>query len=247
MKVAACQLPETRNDVVAALELVKEYCADAARRGARLACFPECFLQGYELDPAYFADTAIDLSTEKFDDVLNQLRHLEPVIVIGLIEREANAFYNTAVVIERGRLIARYRKIHLLDGERSAFAPGVEPAIFEVDDVKVGINICYDLNFTESIRRNAIAGAKLLVCPCSNMMPRAKAEAWKLRHNEIRSIRAKEHRLWIASSDVVGDRDGRISYGPTAVIDPSGTIVDQVPLLTTGMVLAEIADVGASV
>lgn len=60
------------------------------------------------------------------------------------------------------------------------------------------------------------------------------------RHNEIRARHAKEHRLWIAASDIVGERDGRISYGPTAVIDPNGTIVAQVPLLTTGVVVVEI-------
>jgi predicted amidohydrolase len=107
--------------------------------------------------------------------------------------------------------------------------------------LKIGISICYDLNFSESIERNAIAGAQLLVCPCSNMMPRAKADEWKLRHNEIRSGHAKEHGLWIVSSDVVGERDGRVSYGPTAVIDPQGTVVTQVPLLAAGMVIAEIA------
>jgi hypothetical protein len=47
-------------------------------------------------------------------------------------------------------------------------------------------------------------------------------------------------RVWLLSSDVTGERGGRISYGPTAVIDPRGTVVDQVPLMTTGMALAEI-------
>jgi predicted amidohydrolase len=241
MKVATCQMPETRNDLVAAMSLVNEFGAAAASNGARLVCFPECFLQGYELAPEQVADSAIDLSSKKFREVLNEFSSLEPVIVVGLIEREAHAFYNSAVVIERGHLIARYRKMHLLQGERLTFKPGVEPAIFQVDELKIGINICYDLNFSESIERNAITGAKLLVCPCSNMMPRAKADEWKLRHNEIRSRQAKEHGLWIVCSDIVGERDGRISYGPTAVIDPSGTVVDQVPLLDTGMVIAEIS------
>jgi hypothetical protein len=42
------------------------------------------------------------------------------------------------------------------------------------------------------------------------------------------------------SSDVTGERDEWISYGPTAVIDPLGVVVAQVPLLKTGMVVAEI-------
>ena len=53
---------------------------------------------------------------------------------------------------------------------------------------------------------------------------------------------AKETKLWIISSDVTGEVDGRISYGPTAAINPIGQIVDQVPLLETGMITVEILD-----
>jgi hypothetical protein len=47
--------------------------------------------------------------------------------------------------------------------------------------------------------------------------------------------------MWLVSSDVTGVRgESRIAYGPTSVISPRGEIVTQVPLLTTGMVVAEI-------
>lgn len=46
--------------------------------------------------------------------------------------------------------------------------------------------------------------------------------------------------MWVVSSDVTGVRDSRIAYGPTSVISPQGEIVMQVPLMTTGMVVAEI-------
>lgn len=56
----------------------------------------------------------------------------------------------------------------------------------------------------------------------------------------MRSRHAKAHGVWIVSSDVTGERDQRISYGPTAVIDPQGTVIAQVPLQEAGMVVAEI-------
>jgi predicted amidohydrolase len=106
--------------------------------------------------------------------------------------------------------------------------------------MKVGINICYDLNFPESIGALARAGADLVVCPCNNMLSRTAAEQWKWRHNAIRSERAREARMWLVSSDVTGERGDWVSYGPTAVIDPDGTVVDQVPLMTIGTVAAEV-------
>jgi len=240
MKVAACQLPDVRNDVPRALSLIKKYAADAQERDANLICFPECFLQGYDIRAENVAEVAVDLNSDEFAHLLRELEHLEPVIVVGLIEREAGAFYNTAVAIEGGTLLARYRKTYLLKHEQSVFDPGKGSSIFDIAGTKVGINICYDLNFAESVASAAVAGAELLVCPCSNMMPRKTADEWKFRHHEIRSRRAREQSLWLVSSDVTGERDGLVSYGPTAVIDPNGVVIRQVPLMEAGMIVAEI-------
>jgi hypothetical protein len=46
--------------------------------------------------------------------------------------------------------------------------------------------------------------------------------------------------MWLVSSDVTGERGDWVSYGPTADIDPDGTVVDQLPLMTIGTVAAEV-------
>jgi len=182
-----------------------------------------------------------DLASPEFSRILRSLKDFQSTIVIGLIESERGARFNSAIVVRRGALVARYRKTHLLEKETSVFEPGHDYPVFEAGGVTVGINICYDTNFPEAVESVARAGAKLVVCPCNNMMSRATAEEWKYRHNEVRAMRAREARVWLLSSDVTGERDGRISYGPTAVIDPGGRVVEQVPLMTTGMALADIA------
>jgi predicted amidohydrolase len=243
MKVAACQLLEIRDDVRRAIALIRAQTLAAERVGANLICFPECFLQGYSVDPVHVADVAIDLSSPAFHDMVEELKPLEPVIVVGLIEKEGGHFYNTALAIERGAVVARYRKTHLLRGEKALFRPGEAFPVFDVLGVKVGINICYDLNFPESVQRASAAGVSLLACPCSNMMRRDAAEEWKPLHNEIRSRQARGHGVWILSADITGERGDHVSYGPTAVIDPTGKVVVQVPLSETGMVTAEIEHV----
>lgn len=47
--------------------------------------------------------------------------------------------------------------------------------------------------------------------------------------------------MWLLSSDVTGEREGKIAYGPTALIDPSGKVVEQVPLMTEGLLVAEVS------
>ena len=81
----------------------------------------------------------------------------------------------------------------------------------------------------------------MIVCTANNMMPYDKAEKSKLLHNQVRSKRAKETGLWFISADITNERDGRISYGPTAIINPEGKVVDQIPLCEVGMVSVEIS------
>jgi predicted amidohydrolase len=239
VRIAACQLPHVHNDLPRAMSLVTSYAVDAQHHAVQLVCFPECFLQGYDVRAEHVREVAIDLRSSEFAHILRSLEVCEPVIVVGVIEREGSRFYNSAVAIDHGKVVSHYRKTHLLNGEQSVFEAGKDYPVFEVHGTKVGINICYDLNFSEAIMAASDAGAELVACPCNNMMRRSTAEEWKLRHNEIRAARAREGSVWLVSSDVTGEEGDRISYGPTAVIDPKGMVIDQVPLMTTGMLIAE--------
>lgn len=242
MKVAACQLPEIVADVRTAVSLARTYAERAASEGACLVSLPECFLQGYDLEPAHLEKAALDLGGAAFREVLEALADVTPVVVLGVIERERELLYNTAVAIKRGRMIARYRKIHLLAPERAVFTAGREPAVFEVEGMRVGIAICNDLRSPEVVERTVLAGATVLVSPCSNRLPRAAAEEWRFRHHEIRARLAVAHGIWIVTADIVSERDGWISYGPSAIIDPRGEIVGQVPLMTEGLAVADIGN-----
>lgn len=66
------------------------------------------------------------------------------------------------------------------------------------------------------------------------------AEKLKHLHHEMRIERVNEAKVWLVSSDVTGESNGRISYGPTSAINPNGEVVEQVPLMETGMITIEI-------
>ncbi|CAN7208415.1 carbon-nitrogen hydrolase family protein [Neorhizobium sp. LjRoot104] len=240
IRIAAAQPNEYREDADAALACIAEVAAQAEYEGARLLCFPEGFLQGYLTDEISARRVALDLSSPEFDAVLRRIPKTEMTIVIGMIETEGGRLFNTALVIDRGAVIGRYRKIHLLDGEK-AFDPGTDTPIFEIDGLRFGINICYDTNFPEAARRVSELGASLLVCAANNMMPRDKAEIFKELHNAVRGDRCRETGLWLVSSDITGERDGRIAWGPTAVLNPEGDVVAQLPLDQPGLLIFDIS------
>jgi predicted amidohydrolase len=72
------------------------------------------------------------------------------------------------------------------------------------------------------------------------MHSRKTAERWKNVHNSARGDRCREAGLWLVSADVTGERDGRISWGPTAVLNPAGEVVAQLPLEKTGLLVIDI-------
>jgi predicted amidohydrolase len=238
-RIAAAQTPEFREDVEAALRHLADTAEQADAVAASLVCFPEGFLQGYLTDAEPARAAAIDLGSSVFAGVLGKLPQNGPMLVFGLIEVCDGRLFNTAAIVHGRALVGRYRKAHLLDRER-CFDAGSTPAVFQVGGLRFGINICYDTNFAAAAQGVAALGASLILCPANNMLPRKAAETWKDRHNAIRAKRCRETGLWLVSADVTGERDGLVSWGPTAVITPEGEVAAQLPLGRPGLLVFDL-------
>lgn len=239
VRIAAAQTVEFLENTEAALACLADVAARAEAQGASLLCFPEGFLQGYLTDEIPARRNAVDLNSLAFETVLSCFPKTGPMIVVGLIEVEEGRLFNTAIVVHRGILVGRYRKAHLLKGER-IFDPGCDTPVFEIAGLRFGINICYDTNFPEAARMLAERGVLLIVCLANNMSSRQTAEALRDVHNSVRGDRCRETGLWLVSSDVTGQRDGRISWGPTAVLNPAGEVVAQLSLEKPGLLVFDI-------
>lgn len=238
-KVASCQLREIREDRSQAAEVIADYSNKAEAAGARLVCFPECYAQGYLLDPAVAWRQAMSIGSTEFHKWLQPFRNIKPMLVVGMIEQEAGSLFNTAAVIKGGVLVGRYRKQNLLSREK-LFHAGSESPVFRADNFTFGIAICFDTQFPGTIAALRNQGAELIVCPANNMMGRDNAEKWKIRHNEMRGERCRETGLWLVSSDVTGTMGDCVGLGPTCVLDPDGHVIAQVPLGQEGIVTVEI-------
>lgn len=240
LRIGACQTPEILGDVEAALACMETFARRPASDEVDLLLFPECFLQGYLVDSEHISQHALDLTATSFQKILDRLSPIRPTLVFGVIEQSRAAYFNTAVVVRRGVLEGFYRKTHLVPGEH-VFQAGNAYPTFNLHGVTCGINICYDTNFPEAAKAVAAQGGRVLLVPSQNMMRLQTAEEWKCRHHAIRAERVRETGMWLVSADVTGARDvGRIGYGPTSVMNPNADVIAQVPLMTVGMVVAEI-------
>jgi predicted amidohydrolase len=147
------------------LRLFGEYVEKAGQEGADLILLPEgATLVGTGKSYLEVAETVPGPST----DYLGELaRKNHAYIVAGLVEKDGATFYNTAVLIGRnGRLEGRYRKVSLPREEiEGGLTPGTGFPVFDTDFGRVGILICWDIQFPEGARRLAEQGAEIVLLP----------------------------------------------------------------------------------
>lgn len=138
---------------------------EAGEREADIVCLPEGItVVGTNLGYAEVAEPIPGPTTERLGEAA---RKAGLYVVAGIYEREAEAVYNTSVLIGRdGTLIGKYRKVCLpreeIDG---GITPGTEYPVFDTDFGRVGMMICWDLHYPEVARELAAAGAEVVLMP----------------------------------------------------------------------------------
>ena len=148
----------------------------------------------------------------------------------SLVEAEGDRLFNTFYLFAPdGRQLARYRKLHLfsLMQEEQHFAPGQSSVIVEIDGLKIGLLICYDLRFPELSRQLALAGARLLLV--SAQWPRPRTAHWRA----LLKARALENQLFVAACNRVGRGGGHSFAGASTILDPWGRETLRLPLRET--------------
>ena len=88
-------------------------------------------------------------------------------VVFGVAEKTDRGICNTAVVVDHGRYVGKYQKMHLSDFEKRFFVRGEENRVFSVCGIRIGVQICFDLWFPEMAREQVRLGADLLCVPAN--------------------------------------------------------------------------------
>jgi len=217
MKIAVCQAEGVNGDVAKALDLVRSQAEVAAFRGASLVVFPEMFLTGYAIGEAVFA-MAEPSEGPSAAAVAAISRKTGVAILYGYPERKGDRIFNSALLIHPVQgAIANYRKTHLYGTEeKRLFVPGDDLVTADLDGLKVGILICYDVEFPEAVRALALAGAELIA------VPTALIEPFDIVSRMLVPARAFENQVYVAYAGMCG-REGDLGYcGLSCIVGPDG-------------------------
>jgi predicted amidohydrolase len=232
LPVALVQLDAT-GDVDANIQRASDLADEAAASGARLVVLPE-YLH-YRGGDDGFRASARPIPGAFTDAFAEVARRRDAWILAGsLAEGAAGSTRpcNTSVLITPdGSIAATYRKIHMfdvsvdngpVDMESARVTPGDRPVVADVDGIKVGMTVCYDLRFPELYRSLALAGAQVFTVP-SNFTERTGRDHWEV----LLRARAIENGAWVLAPGQSGGPPGQPAYGRSMVIDPWGTVVAQ--------------------
>lgn len=226
MRVALYQCPPLPLDVAGNLKRLHHVAHEAG--DADLLVLPEMFLTGYNIGAEAVGALAEAQDGPAAQTIAELARNAGLAILYGYPERaEYGQIYNSVQLIDAtGQRRCNYRKTHLFgDLDHSMFsAGGDEFPIVELNGWKLGLLICYDLEFPENTRRLALAGAELILVPTANMVPFDFVADVTVR------ARAFENQCYVAYANYCGHED-QIQYcGQSSIAAPNGQRVAQAGL-----------------
>ncbi|MCQ6556469.1 carbon-nitrogen hydrolase family protein [Streptomyces sp. C10-9-1] len=220
LRTALLQSSGRPGDVAANLKVLDEAAARAAEAGAGLLVCPELFLTGYAIGDAVprLAEPADGPGAAAVAEIA--VRH-GLAVHYGYPERSGELVHNSAQLIgPDGTRLANYRKTHLFGCfEQEHFTPGDRPVVqAELDGVRVGLLICYDVEFPENVRAHALAGTDLLLVPTAQMHP------FQFVAESVIPVRAFENQMYLAYVNRTGPEGEFEFVGLSSLAGPDGTV-----------------------
>jgi len=203
-----------------------EFTARAFGAGADLVVLPEMVVPGYALDASRLREVAEDIDGATVRAWLQSADAAGGYVVGGLCERDGDRLYNSAVIVGEGRVLLHYRKLHLFGREKDTLEPGDRgPPVVDTRLGVLGVCVCYDLRFVETMRILALQGAVLVCVPT----------AWVTGFDAVRHdadgmppqahgavLQANLNQVFVACASQVGQPGEFDLLGGSLVADPYG-------------------------
>ncbi len=237
MRIAAFQMKAVAADQAANLARIEKAAREASADGAELLVAPELALPGYGS-----GDDMRNLAEPPGGEIVAKLTLISLdariAILAGFAEAAEGSIYNSAVFADGRKEPVIYRKSHLYgDYERDMFAAELPSAcIVEHGGLRIGILICYDVEFPENVRRLAQAGADLVAVPTA--LP--ASDHAELIARKMIPVRAFENQVFVAYVNNCG-ADDLFSYaGLSAVAAPDGNLLAEADETSETLLFADI-------
>lgn len=202
------------------------------RDGADLVVLPECSDHQYILSSVEevreYSESLEGPSVSQWKDLATKWNRY---IVGGILEKDGNHFYNSAILIGPNGYIGHYRKIHLFNWEKDFLTPGnLGFPVFYLEEFEINISIliCYDLRFSEAVRTVAMKNCDVLVVP-TTWTSIGKKILWDANGYCLANYLAISHsysnRLSLVCANRAGKEKGVQFMGASIIVNENSEVV----------------------
>ncbi|NMG16205.1 NAD+ synthase [Aromatoleum bremense] len=225
LAIAVAQLNFTVGDLTANADRIIHALDQARAAGADLLLTPELALSGYPPEDLLLRPDFYRACSREVARIALHTRGI--TLVLGHPEERRDWRYNAASVIRDGEVVATYHK-HLLPNyevfdEERYFDRGLDACVFELNGVKLGVNICADLWESGPAELVRAEGAELLLGLNASPYHMNKLQ----RRYEVLRGRVADTGLPVVYCNMVGGQDELVFDGASFALDADGKVVYQ--------------------
>jgi len=224
MRIALSQINVTVGDIDGNIDRILRRIKSAKDLEVELIAFPELSITGYPPEDLIFKTQFVDDNLAALKRIVSASENI--YVVVGYIDRDKDAIYNSAAIINDKTVIGTYRKMILPNygvfDEQRYFTPGTEPTTYDINGIKTAINICEDIwSDNGPVETQSKSGAKLLININASPYHRGKRE----QREALLSRRAVDHNLALAYVNLVGGQDELVFDGTSVMVSTDGEVL----------------------
>ncbi len=240
MRVALGQFNAVVGDLAGNAEKMREIYAEAVRSEVDLLAFPELAVCGYPPEDLLHKKHFLTDCSSALDRLASDCPQIS--IIVGFAERYQGNNYNSAAVLQGGRISRIYRKAQLPNygvfDERRYFQPGTEPVVINVGGLNVAVTICADIWETECLIDFLKDAGPI------QMILNISASPFHLgkikKRQEVVSRCAKQFNCAVAYCNLVGGQDELIFDGRSIFADSTGGMIAKARAFDEDLLIADI-------
>jgi predicted amidohydrolase len=237
MRLALISARPTIADKTKNIQTMEQY---IKKTPADIYIFGEYFLTGDRCKDEY-RDLAEPLDGPSIQHLKKIAKNKHCHIVFGMPCKDSTVdglIYNTAVLIQPDGTVNAYRKWFLPNAgpfeEKIFFDQGEDLPVFTTVLGKIGLLICYDLNFPELAKALTLQGADLLICIS------ASPTTTQRYFETLLPARALENTVFFAYVNLAGNQEDLIYWGGSQVYDPLGNLLVKAPYLKESIITCDV-------
>lgn len=220
-KLALLQMDIAFGDPEANRKKARAWIEQAMEQETDLIVLPEMWNTGYSLtNIREIADQCGQETIAMMSELAK--KHNVNILAGSVADLREGDVYNTTYLFDRqGHVVGEYSKIHLfrLMDEEKYLQGGDQVGLYELEGIKMGSMICYDIRFPELARTLSLGGAQILFLPAE--WPHPRLNHWRY----LQIARAIENQMFVVSTNRVGKAGDTEFFGHSMVIDPWGEIL----------------------